>query len=182
MAGRIVFGIFPDRSRADNAIDDLAESGYNTKDVSVIMRSEDMGVERERRLDEPAAAGMAGGAVSGATAGGIIGGIAGLLIGLGAITIPGIGVLLIGGPLAAALGLTGAAAATISGAVAGALAGGLVGALVGLGMPEETAREYENRIRRGEILLAVSADKRDEGEIKTILERNGAEEVVTVSS
>lgn len=180
MAGRIVFGIFPDRSRADNAIDDLAESGYNTKDVSVIMRSEDMGVERQPK--EMATAGMAGGVVSGATAGGIIGGIAGLLIGLGAITIPGIGVLLIGGPLAAALGLTGAAAATISGAVTGALAGGLVGALVGLGMPEETAREYENRIRRGEILLAVSADKRDEGEIKTILERNGAEEVVTVSS
>ncbi len=101
------------------------------------------------------------------------------MIGIGAIAIPGIGGLLIGGPLAAALGLTGAAAATVSGAVTGALAGGLVGGLVGLGVPEETAKVYENRIREGGVLIAVAAREGDD-EAHAVLEEHGADEIRNV--
>ena len=38
---------------------------------------------------------------------------------------------------------------------AGALTGGLIGALVGHGIPEETAKHYEQGIREGGIVMGV---------------------------
>ncbi len=172
MAG-ISLGVFADQDAAEEAIEDLRDAGYNPKDISIISR--DTAVSRS--MAEDTGAHMAEGAVSGATTGGVIGGLAGLLIGVGILTLPGIGALLIGGPIAAALGLTGAAATTVQGAVTGALAGGLVGALVGLGVPEEEAKAYESRIKEGAILLAVPSTASASREAREILEENGAEEV-----
>lgn len=169
-----VLGVFRDREHADKAVDELREEGFDTKDISIIMKDED------NKSEEDTGANVAGSAASGATTGGVIGGIAGLLIGLGAITIPGIGALLIGGPIAVALGLTGAAATTVSGAVTGALAGGLVGALVGLGVPEDEALEYEERVKEGAILIAVLTDEHDDHDVREILEEHGAEKIRTI--
>jgi len=174
---KMVLGIFADRDAADDAVNDLDNNGFSTKDISIVMKGED-GVVREE--GSSTAENAAGGALSGATTGGIIGGIAGLLVGIGALAIPGVGALLIGGPLAAALGLTGAAATTVSGAVTGALAGGLVGGLVGLGVPEEDARVYEERIKAGAILLATAATDENEDEARRILEEAGASQIRTV--
>lgn len=173
-----VLGIFQDRDGAEDAIDELEGLDYDPKDISIIMK--DSGEAREFAHDT--GANVAGGAVSGAVTGGVLGGIAGLLVGIGAITLPGLGALLIGGPIAAALGLTGAAAATTTGAVTGALAGGLVGALVSLGVPEEEAHEYEDRIRAGAILIAVPASLRTADEVKQILSDNGAEQIRTIDA
>lgn len=134
----MTFGVFSDRVDAEAAVNDLERQGFDRRQISLVMRD----VMENREMTNWMGSHVFGGAASGATTGGIIGGLAGLLIGVGAITIPGLGVLLIGGPLAAALGLTGAAATAATGALTGALAGGLVGALVGLGVPEETARMY----------------------------------------
>jgi hypothetical protein len=172
MAG-ITLGIFSDRMVADRAVDDLQESGFNPKDISIIMKDQVVTGSGETTGKGEQ---VAGGAVSGATTGGVVGGIAGLLIGIGALTIPGVGALLIGGPVAAALGLTGAAATTVSGALTGALAGGLVGALVGLGIPEEEAKVYEQRISEGAVLVAVPSTGSDGMEARVILERHGAEQ------
>ena len=46
----------------------------------------------------------------------------------------------------------------------GAAGGGLLGTLVGLGIPEDTARVYEERIAAGEILVAVEAKNEAEAE------------------
>jgi hypothetical protein len=172
MAG-VVLGIFADRTAADRAVDELQNAGYNPKEMSIIMKD-----TVETGTGETAGRGenMAEGAVSGATTGGVVGGIAGLLIGIGALAIPGIGAVLIGGPIAAALGLTGAAATIVSGAVTGALAGGLVGALVGLGVPEEEAKVYEQRINEGAVLLAVPTGDGDRADARGILEGMGAEQ------
>jgi hypothetical protein len=169
---RMVLGVFSDSNRAEDAIDELEASGFDPKDISVIMK--------DRTEDKYTASGgekVAEGAASGVATGGVLGGLAGLLIGLGAITIPGIGALLIGGPIAVALGLTGAAATTITGAVTGALAGGLVGALVGLGVPEDQARIYEQEIKKGSILVALTTGPADEAEVMTTLENHGADHV-----
>ena len=179
---RTVLGLYRTRTAADEAVDKLNDAGYKAKDISIIMRNED---HHDRHIVEDGGGSVAenvvGAAASGATTGGVIGGIAGLLIGIGAITIPGIGALLIGGPIAAALGLTGAAATTVTGAVTGAVAGGLVGALVGLGLPEEEARDYEEEIREGAILLAVSPrDTDDEDNVRSIFEETGAQKIRTV--
>ena len=91
------------------------------------------------------------------------------------------GAILIGGPIAAALGLSGAAGLAASGAATGILAGGLVGGLSSLGVPEERARMYEEDIRRGGVLLAVPADERaDVDMIQGIFDRHQATQVETV--
>lgn len=173
----MIIGVFASRQDAEGAIDELHEADYEAKDISIVTRSR----EDAEILEDRGSSNVAEGAVSGATTGGVIGGIAGLLIGIGAIAVPGIGALLIGGPLAAALGLTGAAATTVSGAATGALAGGLIGALIGLGVPEEDARIYEDRVKEGGILVAVPTRGGNVGEVRTILEDNGADRVRTFS-
>ncbi len=173
---KMVLGVFIEENDAEQAIHELKDVGYNAKDISIVMRYK----TSAEGLRESTGANVAGGAVSGATAGGVLGGLAGLLIGIGAITIPGVGALLIGGPLAAALGLSGAAATTVSGAVTGVLAGGLVGSLMGLGIPEDEARVYEDRIKEGAILVAVPAREGNVSEAMNILEDFGADQVRSI--
>lgn len=67
-----------------------------------------------------------------------------------------------------------------SGVATGALAGGLVGALVGLGVPEEQAKIYEERIKSGSILVALATGSADEAEVKSILESHGADQIRSV--
>lgn len=168
----MVMGVFSTRDSVDEALYELEQKGYNPKDISVVTKEV---VSHADGVDT--GLNVAGGAVSGATTGAVIGGLAGLLIGIGAIAIPGIGGILVGGPLAAAMGLTGAAATTVSGATTGALAGGIVGALTGLGVPEDVAHEYEEEIKRGGTLIAVPAREGTEDEASDILTTQGAQSV-----
>jgi hypothetical protein len=173
-----ILGIFDNRFDAESAVADLEIKGYAIDDMSIVLKEDQVLETREGSKGGAAAAG----AVSGATTGGVIGGLAGLLIGIGAVAIPGVGALLIGGPLAAALGLTGAAATTLTGAATGALAGGLIGGLIALGVPEDAAEVYEQRVREGAVLLAVpAADTRDEDEVRNVFESYNADEVRTVA-
>lgn len=150
-----VVGIFDSKDDAEYAVDDLKEFGFRNSDISVIMKEQGEYVQKQKGSKGGAAF---EGLITGATSGGVIGGLAGLLIGIGAIAIPSVGPLLVAGPLAVALGLTGAAAATVSGAATGIVAGGLVGGLVGLGLPQDVAYEYEQRLREGGVLLAVPVE------------------------
>ena len=160
-----------------DAIEELKDAGFNPKDFSIIMKEREMA----RELSETTGTRVADSAATGATTGGIVGGLAGLLIGIGAIAIPGIGAVLIAGPIISALGITGAAATTISGALTGALAGGIIGALVGLGVPREDAEYYERSIKEGGILLAVPTHHDNDKRVKDILERHHAEQIRNVS-
>lgn len=170
-----VIGVFADRDQANRTIEALQDKGYSPKDLSVIMQD-----DNHKADDAVSHTGdnMAEGAASGALTGGALGALGGLLVGVGALAIPGIGGLLIGGPLAAALGLTGAVATTASGALTGALAGGLIGGLVGLGVPEDEARVYEERVKEGAIILAVPALLNSEDmDVKNTMVEYGAEQV-----
>lgn len=172
-----LIGIFQDRFDAESAIDELQEMGFNPRDVSVVVKegvtvAQDTGSKGGRAAE---------GAVSGAATGGVLGGLAGLLIGIGALAIPGVGAFLVGGPIAAALGLTGAAATTISGATTGALAGGFVGGLIGLGVPEDVARVYEQRVKEGAVLLAVPTNTpTGESEVRKVFEDYNADQIRTI--
>lgn len=175
---KTIIGIYAEREYAERGIRKLEEKGFVPQDISIIMKDREEG----KKLASDTGASVAGGAASGAATGAVIGGIAGLLVGIGAIAIPGFGAILIGGPIAAALGLTGAAATTTTGAATGALAGGLLGMLVSLGIPEDEARTYEERIREGGILLAVPTPPSREEEVYGILSDTGAEQVRTISN
>jgi len=159
-----VFGIYPDQLTAEDAVDNLKDSGFRSTDISVLFPdnqgTKDFAHERHTKAPE--------GAVTGGGSGAIIGGALGWLAGIGALAIPGIGPFIAAGPLMGMLGGIGV----------GTAIGGLTGALIGLGIPEYEARRYEGRIRRGGILLSVHCDDPDWARrAKNILHQTGAEDV-----
>jgi hypothetical protein len=171
---KTVAGVFPVQTQAQQALQDLQTAGFAPQRVSVIARD----TERARDVAEETGAEVPTGAAAGAGAGAVLGGLAGWLIGIGALAIPGIGPVVAAGPIAAALGVGGTTAAV--GAGVGAVAGGLVGALTGWGFSESEAREYQERVGRGDILLAVEVpDDQDTGRAEDILRRSGGERVST---
>lgn len=108
------------------------------------------------------------GSTLGVATGGFLGGALGLLAGLGVLAIPGIGPLIVGGPLMAFL----------SGISAGGTIGGLIGALVGSGIPEGEAYHYEHQVKEGGMLLVIRADSEELAyRAKEILLSNGAQHV-----
>jgi hypothetical protein len=95
-----------------------------------------------------------------------------LLAGIGALAIPGVGPFIAAGPIMAAL----------SGAAIGATTGGVVGGLVGLGIPEIEAKRYDEKLKKGNYLVAVHTDEsKDVDRAKHIFKTVGAEDVSTVS-
>ncbi|MEA5597578.1 general stress protein [Rivularia sp. UHCC 0363] len=164
-------GIFNSRSDAESALQDLKDSNYAMDKVSVIAQEsaqgEDIaGVEVRENVGNKADEG----AVSGAVAGGTIGGITGLLVGLGMLAIPGIGPIMFAGAEATAI------ATTLAGGAIGAATVGLAGALVGLGIPEERAKVYHDRVSKGSYLVIVNGTEAQINHAQEILSRRGIQE------
>ncbi|ERT07506.1 hypothetical protein M595_2571 [Lyngbya aestuarii BL J] len=156
---RRAVGVFHDRHDIEKAIRKFKDSNYDMDRVSLIARNIDDVKGADEIKDHGEGNEASEGAGIGAVTGTVLGGITGLLVGLGTLAIPGVGPALIAGELSA-LGTTAA------GAGIGALGGGLVGALTGMGIPEERAKVYENRVKAGDYLLMVSGtgDQLDQAE------------------
>lgn len=174
---RTIIAAFGDVDGAESAINELRSAGYDPKQMTIMMKDQEV----VREVADNTGASTAEGIVSGATTGGMLGGLAGLLVGVGVLTIPGIGPFLAAGPLVTALGLTGAAATTVSGATSGAIAGGLIGGLMGLGLSEDEALVYETTIKDGGVVVAVPARDDDDADALDVLERNGASQIKQVT-
>lgn len=168
-----ILGVFLDKVRADRAIAELKNESFDPKNISIVIKDTSVS-----SLGEDSSKPIIEGAVGGAMTGGTLAGIAGLLTAIGAIAVPGIGALFIGGPLAAALGLTGAAATTIAAATSGVVAGGLVG----IGVPEEVAKVYETELKEGAVVLAVAVNDESSDDAKHIFEKNGATQIRTITN
>ncbi|WP_088006917.1 general stress protein [Indiicoccus explosivorum] len=156
MPKTLIGGVYETEEKALRAIESLKEMGFDTKQLSVFAKDKDTVEDIEDRTDVNAEADKddrgshAGkGFGIGAGTGGVLGGIAGLIAEIGLLTIPGIGVLAAAGPLAT----------TLSGAAIGATGGGIVGALTGAGIPDENAKEYEEYLKNGHILLIAEVDE-----------------------
>ena len=68
--------------------------------------------------------------------------------------------------------------AALGGAAIGAATGGLTGALVGYGIPELEAKQYEGKVKGGNILLSVHTNDGDQvSRVKEIFKRNNAEDI-----
>ncbi|OWA37838.1 hypothetical protein B9G55_07325 [Saccharibacillus sp. O16] len=145
MAKKIV-GVFENEREASRAIQHLQDQGFTSDEISVVAKDRN----DLRAIDEETGTKAPEGLAAGAATGGVLGGVTGLLAGVGALAIPGIGPILAAGPLAA----------TLAGLAVGAGAGGLVGGLVGLGIPENEAKEYQDYLDRGNILVLVDEDSR----------------------
>jgi len=161
-----VFGIYPDQLTAEDAVDNLKNSGFRSTDISLLFPdnqgSKDFAHEKHTKAPE--------GAVAGGSSGAVIGGALGWLAGVGALAVPGIGPLIAAGPIMGLLGGIGM----------GGTIGGLMGALIGLGIPEYEAKRYEGRIRRGSILLSAHCDDSDWAKrARNILSQTGAEDIAS---
>jgi hypothetical protein len=170
---RRAVGTFPNRREAERALHELKNSGFLMDKVSIIARDADkerdiadVEVEDKDRFGNKADEGATAGAVTG----GAVGGITGLLVGLGALAIPGIGPIMLAGAEATAL------ATTLAGGAIGAAAGGLIGALVGLGIPEERAKVYNDRVSSGEYLVIVDGTEAEIARALNIFNHYGIEE------
>ena len=176
MADNMVLGVFRNVNDADIAMSRLRDKGFSNDDISVVT-SEEVRRGSVNLNDDPMTEDVKGGAKTG----GLVGAVLGFLTGIGAITIPGIGALLIAGPIAAALGLTGVAATTVTGALTGALAGGLIGALKDLGIDELTAKNIEDTVKNGGVLLGVDVmDSEQEEEVKGVMEASNVDKTTVV--
>src|SRR5690606_35972455 len=118
---KTVVGLFDTYEKADRAVRDLEQAGFQRDRVSVVARNEV--VPQNIYSEETDAKDVAGSSGTGALMGGTAGGIIGLLAGLGALTIPGLGPAMVAGSLAATLGLA------AGGAGVGAAVGGILGAM-----------------------------------------------------
>ena len=151
-------------AQATDIVDDLKRAGFSNNDISALFPDKtgtrDFAHKQETKAPE--------GAATGAGAGGVLGGTLGWLAGIGALAIPGLGPFVAAGPIMAALG----------GAAVGAATGGLAGALVGYGIPELEAKQYEGKVRGGNILLSVHTDDSEEvSKVKQIFKQHGAEDI-----
>src|SRR5580700_12230315 len=155
---KAVFCIAKSEEQATRIVNELKEAGFSNNDVSVLLPdragSRDFAHEHHTKAPE--------GAATGAIAGGVMAGVLGWLVGIGSLAIPGVGPLIAAGPILAAM----------SGAAAGGAVGGLAGGLIGAGVPEYEAKQYEGKLKNGNILIAVHAeDSKERAAAKEIFER-----------
>ncbi|AFZ36883.1 signal transduction histidine kinase (STHK), LytS [Stanieria cyanosphaera PCC 7437] len=162
-------GLFYSRDEAEAALRALKNDGFNMKRVNLIARdanqvteNTDLNYNEGNNADE--------GASTGASTGAVLGGLGGLLVGLGTLAIPGVGPILVAGEVATAL------ATTLAGAGIGAAAGGIIGGLVGLGIPDEKAKIYSDRVAGGSYLLMIDGSENDVYRAERILRNRGIEE------
>ncbi|HHX65994.1 MAG TPA: hypothetical protein GX702_14020 [Chloroflexi bacterium] len=158
---KTIIALYDDLSSAHRAVRDLVDSGFDRETISLMTQDR----QRARSADEEDAASEAAG--TGAGIGALVGGLGGLLVGLGALAIPGIGPLLVAGPLVT----------TLAGAGVGAGLGALVGALAGMGVPENEARYFAEGVRRGATLVSLRSPDERATEAIDIMERYGPVDV-----
>jgi hypothetical protein len=163
-ANTAVFGIYPNQSALEQAIERLRDAGFRATDISVLMPenvgTKDLAAVKATKAPE--------GASTGTVTGMAVGGVLGWLAGIGSLAIPGIGPFIAAGPIVAAL----------AGIGAGGAVGGLTGALIGAGIPEYEAKRYEGRIAKGGILLSVHSDNSEwTKRAKEMLQATGAEDI-----
>jgi hypothetical protein len=168
MATKAVFCLARTEEQAVRIAEDLKAAGFSNNDISALFPdkdgSRDFAHEQHTKAPE--------GAATGAGTMGVLGGALGWLAGIGAIAIPGVGPFIAAGPILGAL----------SGAAAGAAMGGIAGALIGLGIPEYEAKQYEGKIKGGNILISVHTENGgDRSRAKEIFQRAGAEDISSSS-
>jgi hypothetical protein len=163
-----VFGIFEDWGRAQRALDRLHNAGFNAEETNVMGSREGLpeavtDTEAARFFSPTPHSAMEDGATVGAVTGAAFGGAAGWALGLTLLAVPGVGPVMVAGPLLAGL----------AGFLAGGGAGGFIGSLTGMGVPETHANLYHEHVSSGRIVLSVPHTDRAE-EAQTLMASAGA--------
>lgn len=167
--GQMVLGLFATVEQAEEAVDGLEEAGFEEGEINVLAQEEAV----ESLLEDPRPERAKESATAGAVGGGAVGGLIGLIAGASTAIIMGVGTVMTGGALAAALGITAA------GAGIGASYGGLLGALTGWGVSEGDIQHFIEGVRDGKILVAVETERKGSERAATLMRNAGATHVST---
>jgi len=163
-------GLFANSQAVEQAINDLKGANFPVEKISVIAKD----IEKTEHLKEVQTRDRLGnqdvdttGAIGdtlSATSWGT------LLIGLSSLALPGLGTVLAAGSVGVAL------VASIGGVAVGAVATqNLVNALANLGIPEERARVYSDRLQQSNYLLIVDGSEAEIHSAEAILRQHKIE-------
>src|SRR5206468_9785203 len=157
-----VIGIYTTHTEAEAAIKDLQKAGFNMRKLSIVGKdyhTEEHVIGYYTTGDRMQVWGKRGA---------FWGGFWGLLVGSGFFVIPGIGPLLVFGPLVG----------WIIGALEGAVVGGGLSALgaglYSLGIPKDSIVEYETALKSDKFLVMAHGTAEEVATAKRILETTGA--------
>ena len=165
-----LLAVYPDHKSAEDAVKLLQKNGMPMDQLSIV--GQDF-----KTIEKPIGFLATGSVASdGARLGAWTGGFFGILVGAAFLIVPGVGPLVIAGPLAATL-LGG-----VEGAIAGSAVGALVGALVSLGFSKNEAIRYESQIKAGKFLVTLKGDSEQIEKTKKLIGENNAESVEVVES
>jgi hypothetical protein len=161
--GNVGIAIFNTHSEAENAVKELQKSGFDMKKLSIVGKdyhTEEQVVGYYHTGDRMKYWGKLGA---------FWGGLWGILFGAAFFWIPGIGPLVLAGPLVSAIvgGLEGAV--TVGGLTA------LGAGLYSIGIPKDSIITYESSVKADKFLLAVHGSADDMVKAKDILKSTGHE-------
>ncbi|CAA9565121.1 hypothetical protein AVDCRST_MAG81-976 [uncultured Synechococcales cyanobacterium] len=164
-------GVLPSLQAVEHALAELRNSGFDSQRISVVVKD----TERQDQLStadisDPVTNQAEAGAVTGAIAGTALGGLGGLLVGLGSLVIPGVGPVVAAGSVGVTL------ATTFAGSGIGAIAGSLAGAFAGIGIPEERAKVYSDRVSQGDYVLMMDGTDEEIHHAESVLNTQGVQE------
>jgi len=161
----ITVAIYPTHEGAEAAIRELEESGFDMKKLSIVGKD----YHTEEHVTGYYSAGdrmLAWGKF-----GAFWGGVWGLLLGSAFFLIPGIGPVLMAGPVVAAIVSALEGAAVVGGLEA------LLAALVSLGIPKNSAIAYQTELAAGKFVLIVHGTQEETSKARVLLQQTSHEGV-----
>lgn len=165
----LVSAIFNDLPSAREVVADLRRAGVPGREIVVLADEASHSTRNLAEVQGPFLEQEHTPVEDGAEVGAAIGGVGGFLAGLATITLPGAGPLLV---------LGSALITAIAGMSVGALAGGTIGLLVQLGYQEDVAKKIEERLERGQVLVAAQADTVEQQQVREIMLRHQPNEIM----
>jgi len=154
---KTAIGVYNTHAEAVNALKELQNAGYPTKNVSILGKVNEEDVNRDSFTSNEKVAG----AEVGSTV--LLGSTLGILTGIGVFAIPGFGFLYGAGALIGA----------IAGFDIGLLGGGVISALTLSGVKDDHSKEYETAIKSGKFLLIAQGSEEEVNRAKDILHSHG---------
>jgi uncharacterized membrane protein len=160
-----VVAVYTTHTEAEAAVKELQRSGFNMKKLSIVGKDYHMDqhvVGYYNTGDRMKYWGKLGG---------FWGGLWGILFGAAFFWVPGIGPLLVGGPLVAAM------VGALEGAVFFGGLSALGAGLYSLGIPRDSVLKYETAIKADKFLLIAHGTEDEVGKARDILTTTGTAEV-----
>lgn len=178
-----VVGIFQSLSSAEEAVEDLLESGMAEQSIVFLSnqtprRSGSLATSEEKLDELPTtdAEGDGMGKAMGAVVGGAVGATAGMAAGAtvaASLLVPGVGTIF-------AIGVGAAAALGLGGGAAGAKAGDVAEHAIDAGIPRDDVEFYREMLRRGHsIVIANVESEADALQARQVFKQHGTEDVET---